>query len=348
MAKSLAQLRKQKGSMLESLKEDVKKQGKKDYSDERFWRPSRNSEGSVFATVRFLPPPLDGDWGEEEHAFVVYYKHGFQGPRGHWYIENSLTSIGKDDPVTEYNNMLWQDIGTKESKDQARTQKRKKRFVSNVLVIKDPVNPENEGKVFLYEYGQKIFDKIKSYLTPPKESGREALNIFDPVDGANFHIEAHRTQGDGNYYLDYGSSKFDVPAPLFKGDEDKIVEAWEQAHSLNQFVDETNEDWYKPYDELRDQLVKRMGAESFEQLLDPAYFSSGATKNPMEELEKDQNDLSKFLDDDDEEDDIPDFASKSKAKKTKEAQKSDDTPEVSDEDIDDLQDLADLDGLDDI
>lgn len=175
---------------------------KKSNADERFWKPTVDKSQNGSAIIRFLPAPAN-----EDVPFVRYWDHGFQGPGG-WYIEKSLTTIGQDDPVSEYNSKLW-NSGRDEDKETARKQKRRLHYISNVLVIKDPGNPDNEGKVFLYEYGKKIFDMINSSMHPEFED-EEAVNPFDLWEGSNFRLRIRQVEG----YRNYDKSSFDEPTAL--------------------------------------------------------------------------------------------------------------------------------------
>ena len=165
---------------------------KKSYSDDRFWKPELDKSGNGFAIIRFLPTP-EG----EEMPWVSYWDHGFQGPGG-WYIEKSLTTLGKQDPVSEYNTQLW-NTGIEANKEQARKQKRRLHYVSNIYVVSDPKNPDNEGKVFLYRYGKKIFEQLKEAISPAFED-EAAINPFDlRGEGANFKIKIRKVDGYWNY-----------------------------------------------------------------------------------------------------------------------------------------------------
>ncbi len=358
MAKSIAQLKKGRKSSLESLQADVKKQGKQDFSDARFWKPSENSEGQIFAEIRFLPAPPDSkDWGVEEQSFVKYLYHYFLSPKGKWYKEQSLRTFGRDesDPASEYSDLMWDrynlDKKNTATKKAASDHGLKKKYVTNILVVNDRIKPDNNGKVFLYEFGPGLFKKIENAAAPPADSGRVGFDVFSPWDGANFHIEAHPKIVNGKSLPNFENSQFATPAPLFDGDETKITALWETAHPLNQFIDPSNKDWYKPYDELVKNFERAMGAK-MEQLLDPAFVPTKVS-NPMENLEKQQGTLENYLSDDDEEDDIPDFAKKDAqvdesqnnvAAKTIDKTK---TVEAVASDVE-LQGLTDLDGLDGI
>ena len=211
-------------------------------SDDRFWSATVDKAGNGYAVIRFLPAPPD-----EDVPFVRLFDHGFKGPSGKWYIENSLTSIGQKDPVAEYNSYLWNlsSDDNSESRKQARAQKRRLHFISNIMVIKDPSNPSNEGKIFLYKYGKKIFDKLNDLMNPsfPDEA---PVNPFDFWEGANFNLKIRQVEG----YRNYDKSEFSGPSPLL--DDDQALEAiWKKEHSIKEFLDPKN---FKSFDELKSKL----------------------------------------------------------------------------------------------
>lgn len=257
--------------------------------DDRFWSPTVDKNGNGRATIRFLPPPP----GEDE-PFVKVYSHGFQGPTGLWYIENSLTTIGKDDPVSQLNAKLW-NSGIEENKETARKQKRRLAFISNVLVLDDPDNPSNNGKVFLYRYGKTVFDMIKEAAGPGFDD-MEPMNIFDPWEGANFRVAIRTADG----YRKYDRSKFLTPSVL--GEDDEIEAIWNQEHSLQAFLKEDN---FKTYEELQAKLnrvlnveVKQSTATSSSSDLNKVLESSSDDSNEDEDLPwNSSNDSSDDLDD---------------------------------------------------
>ena len=71
--------------------------------------------------------------------------YSFQGDSGAWYIEDSLQSVGLDDPVAKYPNKLFRS-SLDSDKELASKLKRRLQFISNILVIRDKANPENEGR----------------------------------------------------------------------------------------------------------------------------------------------------------------------------------------------------------
>lgn len=211
-------------------------------NDNRFWEPTLDKAKNGYAVIRFLPAPPN-----EDMPFVRVWDHGFKGPSGKWYIEKSLTTIGAPDPVAEYNSKLWNISDDDESptRKQARAQKRRLHFISNILVVKDPGNPENEGKVFLYKYGKKIFNMLNNLMSPPFEDD-EAINPFDLWEGANFKLKVRDVEGYRNYDL----STFANPSPVSEDDE-QLKEIWESEHSLKAFLEASN---FKSYDELKIKL----------------------------------------------------------------------------------------------
>ena len=241
---NFASLKKNRSKSLESLNAQLDKISSKSYQDPnegKFWKPTRDKAGNGFAIIRFLPAPQN-----EEMPFVRVWDHGFQGPTGLWYIENSLTTINQDDPVSEYNSKLW-NSGVDADKDQARKQKRRLKYTSNIYVVKDPANPENEGKVFMYSFGKKIFDKLNDLMNPTFED-EDPVNPFDLWEGANFRLKIRQFEG----YPNYDKSEFDAPSPLLDDDE-ALETVWSQQHSLQQLVDPSN---FKSYDELKTKLYR--------------------------------------------------------------------------------------------
>lgn len=239
---SLSDLRKARGSFDNLMKEvekiDSPKQQSRDNGNE--WKLSVDSAGNGYAIIRFLAPPKG-----EELPWVRIWNHGFQGPTGKWYIENSLTTMGQPDPVSELNSELW-NSGVEANKEVARKQKRRLSYYANILVIKDPANPQNEGQVMLYKFGKKIFDKIKDVMQPEFED-ETPVNPFDFWEGVNFKLKARQVEG----YRNYDKSEFEsTPAPVAESDE-AIEEIWAKQHSLAEIVDPKN---FKTYDELKAKL----------------------------------------------------------------------------------------------
>ena len=217
---------------------------KKSFNDDTMWKPELDKSGNGYAVVRFLPTP-EG----EEMPWVSYFDHGFQGPGG-WYIEKSLTTLNKQDPVSEYNTQLW-NTGVEANKDQARKQKRRLHYVSNILVISDPKNPDNEGRVFKYRYGKKIFEALKEAISPAFED-EKAINPFDlRGEGANFKIKIRKVDG----YWNYDKSEFDATAPLYD-DEQKLVALVNNLHSLSGIIAPSE---FKSYEELKEKLDRVLG-----------------------------------------------------------------------------------------
>ena len=243
---SFAKLKKQSklGSLTQKLVKEVEKMNNNGgQGDDRLWKLEVDKGGNGYAVIRFLPAP-DG----EDLPFVKLYSHAFQGPGG-WYIENSLTTLGQKDPVSEFNSQLWNN-GTDAGKDTARKQKRKLTYISNIYVVKDPANPENEGKTFLYKYGKKIFDKLTAAMQPEFED-EEAIDPFDFWQGANFKLKAKNVAG----YRNYDSSEFAATSALLD-DDDAMEAVWKKEHSLAELV---AADQFKSYDELKTRLGYVLG-----------------------------------------------------------------------------------------
>tara|TARA_Y100000310_G_C20551618_1_gene748372 strand:- start:13 stop:915 length:903 start_codon:yes stop_codon:yes gene_type:complete len=226
--------------LLGAVEKETAPQEKKSYVDERLWKPTMDKTGNGYAVIRFLPSP-----DSEDMPWAKVWNHAFQGPTGQWYIENSLTTIGQKDPVSEMNSAYW-NSGVESDKEIARKQKRKLQYFSNIYVVQDSSNPENEGKVFLYRYGKKIFDKILEAMQPAFED-ETAINPFDFWEGANFKLKLRTVDG----YWNYDKSEFDAPSTLLD-DDDALEKLWKTQYSLTDFTASTN---FKSYNELKTRLT---------------------------------------------------------------------------------------------
>ena len=243
---SFASLKKQSnlGSLTAKLVKEVEKvNNSSGGGDERLWKPELDKTGNGYAVIRFLPAP-----DKEEIPWAKLYTHAFQGPGG-WYIENSLTTVGGKDPVSDYNRELW-NSGNESDKDTVRKQKRKLSYYSNIYVAKDPTNPQNEGKVFLFKYGKKIFDKVMEAMQPEFED-ESPINPFDFWQGANFKLKIVKKDG----FWNYDKSEFDSVAPLLS-DDDALEAIWKKEYSLAAV---TATDQFKSYEDLERRLKYVLG-----------------------------------------------------------------------------------------
>lgn len=255
MSLSFNELKRNSSGSFEKLNQELSKLNSNSQAssskDERLWSCQLDKAGNGYAIIRFLPAP-----GGEDVPFVRLWSHGFKGPGG-WYIENSLTTLGGQDPVAEMNTALWNQgegsEGRKRVTGQGRDNpgtKRQLSYYSNIYVVKDPANPENEGKVFLFKYGKKIFDKLNDMMNPqfPDE---KPVNPFDFWNGANFVLKIRRVDG----YANFDKSEFETPGPL--ADDDKLEAIWKAQYSLQEIVDPKN---FKSYEQLQQKLNKVLGA----------------------------------------------------------------------------------------
>ena len=276
---SFANMKKNRNKSLESLIKETEKINSPSFGngdDDRFWRTALDKSGNGYAVIRFLPAPTG-----EDVPWVRTFNHGFQGPGG-WYIENSLTTLGQKDPVSEYNTSLW-NSGIEANKDIARKQKRRLTYISNIYIVKDPSNPENEGTVRLFKYGKKIFDKINDMMNPSFED-ETPVNPFDFWEGANFKMKIRKVDGFSNY----DKSEFDNPAPLLE-DDDKMEEIWKTQHSLQEFLAPDN---FKSYNDLKVKLDKILGTATVPTVagepspkLDDPPFDGGKPFTPTEDTQ---------------------------------------------------------------
>ena len=250
MTTSFANLKRSSTESLSKLTQELTKINNptsKSSDDNRFWKPEVDKMGNGSATIRFLPAPAN-----EDMPFVRIWDHGFQGPSGKWYIEKSLTTLGQPDPVAEYNSELWavSEDDNSPTRKQARAQKRRLHFISNILVVRDPANPANEGQVFLYQYGKKIFDKLNDLMNPSFDD-ETPINPFDMWAGANFKLKIRKVEG----YRNYDKSEFDAPSAISGSDEDLEV-IWNKEYGLQEFIDSKN---FKSYEELKTKLNTVLG-----------------------------------------------------------------------------------------
>ena len=218
------------------------------YEDNRLWKPTRDKAGNGYAVIRFLPAK-EG----EDLPWVRYWDHGFKGPNGQWYIEKSLTSVNQPDPVSEVNTQLW-NTGRDEDKAIARERKRRLHYVSNILVINDPEHPENNGKVKLYQFGKRIFDKVMEAMQP-QFADEQPCNPYDFWEGADFKIKIRKVDG----WVNYDKSEFSAPSALFDGTDSELETVYSQLHSLSEFTDPKS---YKSYDELKAKLNRVLGVDA--------------------------------------------------------------------------------------
>ena len=262
MANTFASLKKSRSNDLQKLQTEVEKinNPKNNFSreDERFWKAELDKSGNGYAVIRFLPPP-----NNEEMAWAKIFNHGFQGPGG-WYIENSLTTLGQKDPLAEYNSTLW-NSGIEANKEIARKQKRRLTYISNIFVVEDKANPQNEGKNFLFRYGKKIFDKVSSMANPEFED-ESPVDVFNFWDGANFKLKIRKVDGFSNY----DKSEFVTAASLFE-DDTKMEETWNAQYSLTEFV---GEDKFKSYEDLKSRLDIVLGNVTTPTMTAPATVES--------------------------------------------------------------------------
>ena len=225
--------------LLGAVEKENAPQEKKSYVDERLWKPVMDKTGNGYAVIRFLPA-VKG----EDMPWAKVWNHAFQGPTGQWYIENSLTTVGQNDPVSEMNSAYW-NSGVESDKEIARRQKRKLQYFANIYVVSDPANPQNEGKVMLYRFGKKIFDKCMEAMQPAFQD-ETPVNPFDFWEGANFKLKIRKVDG----YWNYDKSEFEAPSALFDDDE-QLEEVWKKEYPLAEFTAASN---FKSYDELKPRL----------------------------------------------------------------------------------------------
>ena len=285
---SFSDLKKQSslGSLTSKLVKEVEKMNNGGGGgDDRLWKPEVDKTGNGYAVLRFLPAP-EG----EDIPWAKVYSHAFQGPGG-WYIENSLTTLGQKDPVSEENTILW-NTGVDSDKEIARKRKRKLSYYSNIYVVSDPKHPENEGKVFLFKFGKKIFDKITEAMNPAFED-EKPINPFDFWSGANFKLKIRKVDG----FWNYDKSEFEAPTPVADND-DTIKEIWGKQYPLKPFLETSN---FKSYDDLREKFNRVIaGSKNTETASEIDLPPTTSSPAPVKQAAVGQvNEASKSVDDDD-------------------------------------------------
>ena len=241
----------------------------KGYGDNRFWKMEVDKAGNGTATIRFLTRTvkiIDGKDVVDELPWTRVFNHGFQGPTGRWFIEDCPTTIGQPCPACEQNGVLW-NSGIEADKEVARKQKRKLSYVANVYIVSDPKHPENEGKVFLFKFGKKIFDKIMDKARPTFED-EDPVNVFDLWTGADFKLRQRKVEG----YPNYDQSVFLEPSPIAESEEE-ILAIVNQQYLLKDFTDPSK---FKSYDELSKKLETVL---------------NGKASNPVRDAVEDEDDI---------------------------------------------------------
>ena len=282
---SFANLKSSRGSSIDKLVKAAEavseKTDKKSYIDDRFWAPTRDKAGNGYAVIRFLPAK-EGD----DLPWVRYWDHGFKGQTGLWYIENSLTSVNQPDPVSEANSILW-NSGRDEDKQTARDRKRRLHYVSNIMVISDSANPDAEGKVYLYKYGKKIFDKVMDVMQP-QFADEQPVNPFDFWEGADFKIKIRKVEG----WVNYDKSEFSTSSAV-DGDDARLEELYGKLNSLSEFTDPKN---YKTYDELKSKLNRVLGVDAGPTMSEPEIDSApGVNMNTVTPEESESDDTLSYF-----------------------------------------------------
>ena len=275
---SFAELKKQSrlGNLTAKLVKEVEKMNKtSSMGDDRFWKIERDKSGNGYAVIRFLPSPQG-----EDDPYVQVWSHAFQGPGG-WYIENSLTTLGGKDPLGELNTQLWA-TGNKSDQEVVRQRKRKLSYYSNIYVVKDPAHPENEGKVFLFKYGKKIFEKISSALKPEFED-ESPTDAFDLWTGANFKLKVRMADG----YPNYDKSEFETPSVLNGFEDEDLEELWKKCNSLKEFVSPEN---FKSYDQLKTRLNTVLGTKRSPVVKTDESFESEEVRSAPTSISEDDED----------------------------------------------------------
>lgn len=216
--------------------------------DERIWKPTFDKAGNSYSVIRFLPAP------DSDVPWAKYYEHFFRGPSGKYFVEKCPTTLGKECFVCYQNKARW-NSGAESDKRIASQRKRNLYYMSNIYVIRDQENPENEGKQFLYRYGAKIFEKLMSVIAPQFEDDKP-MDPFNLLRGAALKLKARTVTVDGNSFPSYDMSEFATPEPFFGGDEKKLRAVFDNLYGLKEFIDPSN---YLEFDEMKTKFLSVTG-----------------------------------------------------------------------------------------
>lgn len=177
--------------------------------DDGLLRPSLNEgkDGKRELIIRFLPNLMsNGKVGPTAIEKHIHYADFKQNPELAGYFDClKNANIGKTCPLCD---TFWNLHNSKnpEIQDKKKLISRSTKYYSYVLVVSDEQKPENEGKIFVFPFGFKIYQKIKAM----KEAKRKPCNVEDLVHGANFELVIQEIGG----YYNYDASKFESPEPI--------------------------------------------------------------------------------------------------------------------------------------
>ncbi len=261
--------RKQKaGSSVDALKQRL---AKKSYDDDRLWKYELDKSDQASAVLRFLPASqADMDYAiaknpdidEESIPFWLdMHEHSFKH-NGKWYINVCPTTFGDSDcPVCNYNSaeieatgLSFDDIPKEHpTKIGVRNRKRKQWYYANVLVVKDPANPSNVGKVMIFKFGWSIYNQINDKLFP-KFADEESVNVADWLEGCNYELKVYKKNGQ----VTYDKCDFAKQSPVSE-DVNEMERIFKEEHTLHPFVDETIR---KDVGDLSKQLNRVLGIKT--------------------------------------------------------------------------------------
>lgn len=216
-------------------------------SDTRFYTLAKDENGNGAALIRFLPSEVHENGSMS--TIMKVFKYNVRSKTSKRFIaEWSPSTIGLPDPIQE----KWASLWNAGQKDEAKRYARSTRYIANIKVIKDPKNPANEGKIFLFDMSQTLGEKIKSILTPNEQElalGAVAKNLFDPIKGFNFKLIA--TKG-ANGFTEYSKSDAEAnPSAIYNSVEEAVEDIKNNAYKLS---DWQKPESYKSYDALKELL----------------------------------------------------------------------------------------------
>ena len=282
-------------SLKENLQKDALTEGNKKYEvDDRFYKLSRDKNDNGGALIRFV---VDKNSKPFVKMTKITARHPKETGNKRFVSEWSPLTIGKPDPFNEKFIKLWTEEGRKE---EAKKYSRAFRYITNIVVIKDPANPENEGKTFLLDMSPTLFQKLKEAIEPTEAEialGAESKAVFDPINGYSFLLKVSKANTG---FLSYETSKFkEETSAIYKNVAEAEKEIKKNTYDLSEFLKPEN---FLSYEELQQKLAWFDGGDAKETAEETAKETVKETPKQEDELdvetvETDSTDSDKELED---------------------------------------------------
>ena len=245
-------------------------------------------------SLRFLSDPND-------IFYKLYYYHMFRvGEK--WFFDLCPKTFNFEHycPVCSITQKLW--MGTANDKKSANLYKRKRKYVGNAFIVKDPrdegLDEEDKaaGKVKLYEFPNKVEMKLKEELTDTEEG--LGYRIFDPgKEGHNFILKVLATKAsqDGDSWPDYAQSLFSRKANAL-GSESEIDAIMAARIDINEYIQSLKKSDSELEKALKDEMIYELIKDEWNKAKAKAdeSESNGIVSMAKKHIEEDDIDDSKF------------------------------------------------------